>query len=154
MGPVAPPGRDPGLVAHRPAQARAPGTPSPVGPGMPSRFRPALRDSPANAGVRQRLRPREPASADPCLPVRFSGLSGGGSPGPLTALASPAGPSRHSACRTPGVSARASGASPRRSRGLPRPPRPRSLSGPAPGPPRARCLAWRWRLLGGRSSLG
>jgi len=39
------------------AQARASGTPSPVGPGMPSRLHPASRDSPANAGVRQRLRP-------------------------------------------------------------------------------------------------
>lgn len=45
------------------AQARASGTPSSIDPGMPSRLRPALRDSPANAGVRQRLRPREPASA-------------------------------------------------------------------------------------------
>ena len=231
------------------AQARASGTPRPVGPGTPSRFRPASRDSPANAGVRQRLRPREPASADSCPSVRSSGLSGSGSPGPLTSLArsagglsplpgrprrrlgeglrlasppgppgavgdldafplllrrqveegvrlrlpvplrrrdvrvpggrgeparrrarpghrlgpravlgaphaqgrvpgvasgaprgrsrasgaSPAGPSRRSACRTPDTSARASGASSRRSRGLPRFPRPRSLSGPAQG---------------------
>ena len=43
---------------------------------------------------------------------------------------------------------------PRRSRGLPRLPRPRSLSGPVPGSPRARCLAWRWRPLGGRFPLG
>ena len=38
--------------------------------------------------------------------------------------------------------------------GPPSTPAPRSLSGPAPGPPRARCLAWRRRPLGGRSSLG
>ena len=44
------------------ASTRASGTPSPVDPGMPSRFRPALRDSPASAGVRQRLRPREPSA--------------------------------------------------------------------------------------------
>ena len=44
------------------AQARASGTPSSIDPGMPSRLRPALRDSPANAGVRQRLRPREPTA--------------------------------------------------------------------------------------------
>ena len=44
------------------AQARAPGTPSPVGPGTPSRLRPASRDSPASAGVQRRLRPREPAA--------------------------------------------------------------------------------------------
>ena len=212
------------------AQTRASGTPTSVDPGMPSRLRPASRDSPASAGVRQRLRPREPASADPCPPVRSSGLSGGGSPGPSPAWrgrpaasrpsrgarggdldafplplcgqagegvrlrppvpprrrdvrapggrgeparrrarpghrlgpravlgapraqgrvpgvasgaprgrsrasgASPAGPSRRSACRTPDASARAPGASPRRSRGLPRFPRPRSLSGPAQG---------------------
>ena len=115
------------------AQARASGTPSPAGPGMPSRFRPASRDSRANAGVRQRLRPREPASADPCPPVRSSGLSDSGSPGPLTTLASPAGRSRRSACRTPDASAPPRG--PRRDdRGASLDPRPpRSLSGPAQG---------------------
>ena len=73
------------------ASTRASGTPSPVGPGTPSRLRPASRDSPASAGVRQRLRPREPASADPCPPVRSSGLPGSGSPGPLNSLARSAG---------------------------------------------------------------
>mgnify|MGYP000855028438 CR=1 FL=1 len=136
------------------AQARASGTPSPVGPGTPSRFRPASRDSRASAGVRQRLRPREPASAVPCPPREVLGPLGQRESGPPNRprVASRFQPSQRLP-HTGRLGARLRGLA-ETIAGPPSTPAPRSLSGPAPGPPRARCLAWRRRPLGGRSSLG
>ena len=152
VGPVAPPGRDPGLVARRPGagvwdpepgRARDALPPSPRLARQPrERGRPAAA-APARAGERRPLSPRE-----------VLGPLGQREPGPPNRprVASRFQPSQRLP-HTGRLGARLRGLA-ETIAGPPSTPAPRSLSGPAPGPPRARCLAWRRRPLGGRSSLG